>query len=177
VASDQRARSGKKQQWQNRRPQPLADLIGAALTPLCRRRGFATADLVTAWSDIVGERYADTTQAEKLIWPRNGEDDGDDYASATLVVRCEGPTALFLQHDAPQIIERINVFLGWAAIGRLKIIQRPLVHRAVTKPKPLRPLTADEERELAASLSGVDNPHLKAALERLGRAVQGTQPK
>ncbi len=164
-----------RKRW-DKRPRPLADLIGRALSPVCRRRGFATADLVTAWPEIVGEPYAETTQAEKLVWPRGMDDDGDDYAAATLVVRCEGPTALFLQHDAPRLIERINVFLGWAAVGRIKIVQRPLVHRPQAKKRSIRALTKSEEADLEAELTGIEAEPLKAALERLGRAVRGSEP-
>lgn len=168
-----------REAWKNRRNRratPLADLIGEALSPVCRRRGFATADLITAWADIVGDPYAETTQAEKLVWPRGTGDDPDDYAPATLVVRCDGPTALFLQHDAPRLIERINMFLGWSAVGRIKIIQRPLVRREMPKKRTFRPLTGEEERALAETVKDIRVEPLKAALERLGRAVRGDEP-
>ena len=76
-----------------RRPKtvPLADLIGEALEPVCRRRGFAAADLLINWPDVVGGRYAETTQPERLNWPRG---DDDEYAPAQLRVRCEGHAAL-----------------------------------------------------------------------------------
>lgn len=147
---------------------PLADLIGEALTPACRKRGFAAADLVMAWPDVVGARYAETTQPETLRWPRHDE---DDYAPATLVVRCEGHVALLFQHDIPQVLERINRFLGWRAVDRIRVVQRPLVHRDRPKPRSVAPLSKADEEALTIALSDIEAPRLRDALERLGRAA------
>lgn len=51
----------------------LADLVGKAMTPACRKRGFASVDIVAAWADIVGERYGARVQPDKLVWPRQPE--------------------------------------------------------------------------------------------------------
>ena len=151
---------------------PLADLIGGVLEPACRKRGFATADLISLWPDIVGERYGETTQPEALHWPRRRDGAGDAPPDpATLVVRCDGPSALFLQHELPQVIQRINMFFGWAAVGRIKIVQKPLTPRPQREIPRLRALDAGEEAELKDRLTGVEETPLRAALDRLGRAI------
>ncbi|MCW2308230.1 DUF721 domain-containing protein [Rhodobium gokarnense] len=152
------------------RAMPLAELIGGALAPACRKRGFAAADILTHWPDIVGVRYGAVTQPEKLSWPRHDE---DDYAPATLHLRCEGAAALLLQHELPQILERINGFLGWRAVDRVRIVQRPLARRDAPKTKAPGPLDANAEAALAESLEGIDDDALRAALDRLGRATLG----
>ncbi len=148
--------------------QPLADLIGEALTPACRKRGSAAADLPMTWPDVVGARYAETTQPETLRWPRHDE---DDYAPATLVVRCEGHVALLFQHDIPQVLERINRFLGWRAVDRIRVIQRPLVHRDKPKTPSIAPLSEEDEEALTIALTDIEAPRLREALQRLGRAA------
>ena len=45
---------------------------------------------------------------------------------ATLVLRVEGPAAIEIQHLAPVILERVNRFLGWRAVGRIALRQAPL---------------------------------------------------
>jgi len=148
----------------------IADLVGAALTPACRKRGFAAADVLTTWPDIVGARYAECTQPEKLVWPRHDE---DDYAPATLQVRCEGHVALLFQHDIPNVIDRINAFLGWRAVERIRIIQRPIVRRDPKRRVVDQPLSHEDEEALTIALDGIDTPRLRAALDRLGRATIG----
>lgn len=151
---------------------PLADIVGGALAPACRRRGFATVDLVAHWGDIIGPSYADCTAPERLSWPRRPAGVGDDeHDPALLTLRCSGGVALRLTHELPQVIERINMFFGYRCVGRIRIVQLP-VHRIERRrpPPPVR-LTVDEERKIAAAAAGIEDGALRAAVERLGRAV------
>ena len=60
----------------------VAELIGATLDPIARKRGLARAELISWWPDIVGEAYAGRTVPERIRWPRDG-------TAATLFVRCD----------------------------------------------------------------------------------------
>ncbi|MCC4244067.1 DUF721 domain-containing protein [Stappia indica] len=155
------------------RARPLADLIGKTLEPACRKRGFAAADLLSDWPEIVGERYAGRVQPIRLDWPRGsrGGEFDETPRPATLVVQTDGATALLLTHEMPQLVERINGFFGWAAVERIRILQRPVTDRRRQPPPKLRPLTGEEEAELHERLAPVEGTPLGAALERLGRAV------
>jgi hypothetical protein len=144
----------------------LGALVGAIIDPVTRRRGFATADLIAAWPEIAGGRWADCTRPEKITWPR-----AEDGGPAMLTVRVEGPQAVFLQHEATQIIERVNAFLGYGAIGRLRIVQAPITPLKATAAAATRALSASEEAELGARVAEVDGGPLRAALQRLGRGV------
>lgn len=151
----------------------LSELVGKAMTPACKKRGFASVDIIAAWGDIVGERYATRVQPDKLVWPRqpNLADPENPPQPATLVVHTDGATALMLSHESAQLIERINTFYGWAAIGRIKILQRPVTVKPASTRKALRPLTSSEEEELEEKLNGVENDRLRAALKKLGEQV------
>ena len=161
--------SGRRGRVQSR---PLADLIGKAMEPVFRKRGFASADLVASWPDIVGDRYGERVRPERLIWPRTPERDGSGVPEpATLVVNTDGATALMLTHDMPIVLERINAYFGWAAIGRIRIVQKP-VTVPVKKQRPaLRALTDDEQKKLDAKLDGLEHKGLRQALETLGKQV------
>ncbi|MCV0425967.1 MAG: DciA family protein [Roseibium sp.] len=152
---------------------PLADLVSKAMTPACRKRGFASVDIVASWADIVGERYGTRVQPDRLIWPRQPEltDPDAPPQPATLVVHTDGATALILSHDSGQVIERINMFYGWAAIGRIKILQKPVQVKQAVQRKELRTLTRSEEKKLDESLEGVQNERLREALKKLGAQV------
>lgn len=145
----------------------LGAAVGKALGPVTARRGFATADLIGAWDAVVGERYAGFTQPEKIAWPRGGETRG-----GVLTVRVDGARAVFLQHELPQFIERINAFLGYGAIAAVRLIQRPLprpTRRAAAAPTP----SAEDVAALEAQLQTVTDPDLKGSLRRLGLGVAG----
>ena len=74
--------------------QSIAELIGRIIDPLTKKRGFATADLVAAWPDIAGSRFAAVTRPAKIVWPRGEANDG---AAGVLTLHVEGPSAILVQ--------------------------------------------------------------------------------
>ena len=105
-------------------PRPLQELLHKTLGDAFAKQGFASTELVTRWPDIVGAEIAVHSQPEKIQWPRAA--DGGPPEPATLVLRVEGPTAVEIQHLSGVILERVNRFLGWQAVGRLRLKQAPL---------------------------------------------------
>ena len=84
-----------------------------------KAQGFASAEIIARWADIVGAEIAAHSEPMKINWPRAV---GDDAAEpATLVLRVEGPAALEIQHLSAVILERVNRFFGWQAIGRIAL--------------------------------------------------------
>jgi hypothetical protein len=143
------------------------------MTPACRKRGFASVDIIAAWADIVGERYGARVQPDRLIWPRRPDrtDPERPPEPATLVVHTDGATALLLSHETAQVIERINTFYGWNAVGRIKILQKPVQMKPAAPERRLRDLTRSEQDRLEQNLEGVQNERLRNALKKLGAQV------
>ncbi len=151
-----------------RSARPLADLLGPCLVAAFKRHGFASTEIVTHWADIVGAEIAAHSEPIKITWPRQRDTDAPE--PATLVLRCEGPAALEIQHLSDVIVERINRFLGWRAIERIALRQAPLTRR--DKRRVPAPPDATEARRIAESMTGVADERLRAALGRLGAAVK-----
>jgi hypothetical protein len=153
------------------KPRPirrLSELATGFLAETFAKQGFAATELVTRWADIVGGDIAAYAEPIKLQWRRAV--DGEPTEPATLVLRVEGPAAIEVQHQSNLILERVNRFFGWQAVGRIALRQAPLSAR----PKP-RPPVADaaEAERVAASLTAVADDDLRLALGRLGAAVKG----
>lgn len=144
----------------------LSDLVGRALEPAIARRGFATADLLANWPAIAGAALADFTAPEKILWPR---DRTEEFAPGVLVLKVDGPKAIFVQHEAGEIVDRLNAFFGYAAIGQIRIVQGPIGRRQAKVPE--RAGRTVDEPTLAAAVAPVESDALRAALERLGRQV------
>jgi hypothetical protein len=149
---------------------PLADLLVGVVGTAFRRQGFASMELVTHWEDIVGPEIADLCEPLKLQWSRTKEP--EDAEPATLVLRVEGPAALEIQHLSGIVIERVNRFFGWQAIGKLAFRQAPLARR--TKPKSQPTIDAAAAARIAQGLTGIGDDGLRAALGRLGAAIKRT---
>lgn len=152
---------------------PLAELIGATLDPICARRGFGSASLLSWWPDIVGPDYEKATFPESIHWPKRHDQRGADATTATLTVRVLPSQALFFQYEIPQVLERINQFLGYQAIGRVRIVQGEIKFPESEKQSQIRPLTDLESTDLDARLVDISESDLQSSLKRLGAAVLG----
>src|SRR5260370_40436727 len=99
-----------------------------------RRRGSAASELLTRWKEFVGTERAAHAEPVKLEWPR--EVNGEPGEPATLVLRVEGPVSIEIQHQSAVILERINRFFGWQAVGRITLRQAPLSRPKVKAAPP-----------------------------------------
>ena len=147
---------------------PLSVLLSDVFSDAYAKQGFAARELVTRWTEIAGADVARHSEPLKMQWPRPVE--GQPQEPATLVLRVEGPAALEIQHKSDVILERVNRFFGWHAVGRLALRQAPLSRR--DRPAPSRPLDAKAVEAEAKTLSAVEDDELRAALARLGAAIK-----
>lgn len=147
---------------------PLSALLGSAINDAFAKQGFASRELVTRWAEIVGANVAAHSEPLKIQWPRPVENQPTE--PATLVLRVEGPMALEIQHTSDVILERVNRFLGWKAVGRIALRQAPLSRRPA--PKPRRKPDAAEVARIEAGLTTVEDSDLRAALARLGASIK-----
>ena len=158
----------------DRNPVPVSDLATAILDPVLRRRAGISIGLVQSWEEIVGPRLAKSSRPEKIQWPRRMHDD-DPFEPAVLVIACEGAAALHLQHETGEIIGRVNAFLGFSAVGRIRIVQKPVMP-APSRQKPApRVLSPEEKSRLAKTVGKIEDDDLRASLERLGATIVGTR--
>lgn len=148
-------------------PPPAGRRLNKMLKQLDARYGQGPGALQARWREIVGDQIAARTEPIKLIRGTKG-------APGALELRVAGAGAALIQHQAPEIVERVNLFLGAGAINKLRIIQGPL-QNLVPKGLPARrsnpPLDAALEAELTEGLAQVPDSPLKEALLKLGRGV------
>jgi hypothetical protein len=141
----------------------LPKIAGKALG----RHGLAEAGLVADWTAIVGDRLAEATLPVRLAFPRGERRDG------TLSVRVQGSLALELQHLTPQLLERINGYLGYRGVERIKIERGPLPRAARHLAEPDAPGfdEAESEAAISSAVAGIGEAALRQSLARLGRAI------
>ena len=161
-----------------RRARPVSELLKPALADALKARGFAAADILTYWDDIVGERLAAASVPIEVQWPPRPKAAMPDAPPqpATLILKVDGAFAFEVEMAAAQIIQRINAVFGWRCIGRLKLRQGPVERRGAKTPPPLPELDAAGETDLAGRIAGIKDDGLRAALERLGRGVLSRKP-
>lgn len=157
-------------------PVPVSDLAAAVLDPVLRKRAGLSIGLVQSWEEIVGPRIAARSRPEKLQWPRRaGEDDA--FRPAVLVVACEGLAALHLQHETGEVIGRVNSFLGFNAVDRIRIVQKPVQSPQKPQRRVPRTISASERSDIEGKVRLIEDDKLRAALERLGASVVGSRKR
>jgi hypothetical protein len=144
------------------RAQAVADLVPSIGGQAFRRFGFTQSAVVSRWEEIVGARYARHSRPESLAFARGKKDGG------TLHVAVTGALAPMLRHVEPQVIERINRLLGYAAVARLVLRHADMI--VVPAPAPL-PVAADLSLQTRSTLRDIADPDLRASLESLALAL------
>ena len=144
--------------------------LGAIIPPISRklvgRKAMRLADLLDNWTDVVGAEFAKHTAPIRLI-------PGKDGKPGTLHVAISAGFAPIWQHAEPQLLARINDYLGQsAAIARVA-----LKHQS--RPPEFRPkrqkVGAAAKNDLAEKLSTIEDATLRDSLERLGLAILSRQ--
>jgi hypothetical protein len=151
-----------------RTARPLPDIAGTLLADSFRKQGFSSSELVLRWSAIVGHDVAEHAEPLKIQWQK--VPDGQPPQPGTLVLRVDGPAAIEIQHMSHVILQRVNRYFGFAAIGKIAIRQAPLRRAPV---RAVRRLDPQAVQNIAETLPGSVDPALKDALARLGAAIKG----
>ncbi|WP_222876816.1 DUF721 domain-containing protein [Terrihabitans soli] len=152
----------------------LAELTPGAMGDALAAQGFANGEILLRWPDIAGAELAERSEPIRLQWPRGAKSDKSERDPAVLHVQVESAFALELQMQSQVIIERINRYFGWRCVGSIKPKQGP-IGRKKPAPAVLKPLNPEDEARIAKLTSGVEDSRLAEALQRLGRAVTGSQ--
>jgi hypothetical protein len=154
------------------RPAPRASrALQDFIREMDQRFGRGAGALEPRWREIVGERLARVCRPQKLTRGRDGK-------GGVLELRVAGAAALLVQHQAEEILGKVNLFLGAGAVEKMRIAQGPVAPLPEATARPGRPkgpppLSAAEEAELKASVAAAPGP-LGDALAKLGRAVKTT---
>ena len=147
--------------------------------PVFEKFGFQRAALMADWDTIIGAPLCHFTAPEQIKW--NGSKSNQEAPElmetpnpATLVIRVEGPAALEVQHQAPQLMQRINDYFGARVVGDIRILQAPL-EKALAK-------AAVERFDLSKSVPDegfirTKDDQLTQALKRLWRGIQAKKGK
>ena len=161
--------TAKRTRPQRRPPPPMGRALNRTLKELDAKFGqeFRNRAGEAAWREVVGVEIAKRTEPVKLTRGRNG-------GPSSLEIRVAGPAAAIIQHQAHEILARVNLFLGADAVQKLRIVQGPLQRTyepAAKSRRRLPPLDAAAEAGLEKDLAAAPEGKLKAALRALGRGV------
>ena len=145
----------------------VADVLGGALDPVLKKRGFASRDIITHWAAMAPEPYDTVAIPDKLTWPR-GERSAE---GATLLLRCVPGHALAIAHEGPRIAAAVNRYFGFVLVGAVKLSAEPFTpgsgQQAQKADQPSQSVIA----KVGAQVADVTDDDLREALRTLGHAL------
>ncbi len=148
---------------------PIGVDIRKIVKPALGKKGFFEIDIIANWPELVGEKISAFATPLKLTFPR-----GKEAAAVLHISVAGGVFATELSHKKMALLEKINTFFGYSAVGDIKIIQDSFSPEkeakkapAAKEPKTRKPLSAEMEN----ILSEVGDDDLKSALKRLAEIV------
>lgn len=155
----------------------LSDLTSVAemTMPLAKqilgRRGFMQLELLSSWTSIVGENMAQYSLPQKLTFPKDSHSDG----CLTIMVPA-GAFATEIAQNEPRIIDKINVFFGYPAVQKIRILQNGTLQDYRLKKKPTNKMkktvvTDEEESYITEITKDIEQPELRKVVAELGRAI------
>ena len=97
----------------------LGEMIRKSTKKCYKKRPAAEQKLLLDWPLIVGDRWATISTPQKITGGRQG-------GIPTLHLLIDAPFALEAQHQEPVLLEKITRYLGYQAIQRISLIQRPV---------------------------------------------------
>jgi len=144
----------------------VGGLVQRLTSNIARGRGASIARLRVDWPAIVGDAIARSTEPEALIAGRSGKG-----ATRLLRLRVAGTAALEVQHLSHQLVERVNAYFGHRQIDGIRLVQGVVSRRPQAPSRQPPPLAPETAARLARQVAKVQDPKLRAALERLGARV------
>ena len=148
--------------------------VGTALSPLIKRsfgkRGFQNSAILTDWDMIVGKRLAKYSVAERILYKKAMRTQG------VLHIKVFGAMATEFDHQSNLIIEKINQYMGYKAVGSIKLHHTQEIPAKSDKPKKEKtaPQTTPDdfdEQGLRDAIEGLEEGALKEQIMRIGRHI------
>ncbi|MDE1151257.1 MAG: DciA family protein [Micavibrio sp.] len=153
------------------RPKPMSDLMPGLTKDIFGRKNLLFGKMVSQWASIAGPEMAAHALPQDLKFQRKAEKD-KEAAQAVLVLAVKPAYALEFSYQKGLLIERLNMFFGYAAIKDIKIIQNDSIMDKKAPPKvKTKPLTLQEQQKVDALVAGIQENDLQTALKNLGKAI------
>ncbi len=128
-------------------------------------------NLIIAWPNVMGTDFASKCSIEKIDFKK------DERGNATVTLAVQTYFATECQYQIPYLIDKINSYMGYQAVGSIKLKQ------IMTNPKSLknnplkqetlktRPLSEEDKSKINKPISSLENQALKETLQSFGEAI------
>lgn len=148
----------------------LRQIISKLTDPIYQQQGFIRSTIIMDWKLIVGSRFSQYCQPEKITFPFERKTGG------RLVLRTTSSFATGLQYEEPVIIEKINQYFGYGAVEKI-IIRHGPIDKGGANGLPRKKLDEKTAQEITQAVGSIENTNLRDALYNLGVGILTQEDK
>ena len=147
----------------------MSNFLAPFTKKMLGKKAFVEADVICNWKEIVGDEMASYSNPVRIDFKK-----GERTNGVLVVETCGGAFALELQLKTKFLLDKVNMFFGYLAVEKVRILQNPQKlsdKKQDIKKKEKKLVTTEEENYIKELSKGVCNSDLSSVLERLGKAV------
>ena len=152
---------------------PISDIIHPITNKAFKKKGFLQGEIISKWSQIVGEDLAKKTQPKRIRFASHSS----SAITTKLIIQVAIGYAPIIQHQQKEILDKVNTYFGYLAIGKLQLIQAPLMIENETIKVTKVNLTKKERQRLDNSIKNIQSYDLSEALKDLGKQLINDKKK
>ena len=139
---------------------PLSSTLPSEIKKILKKNGFNLSSIVDNWTKIVGNEISNKCYPINIKTQANSKD-------INLILNVLHGKEIDIEYNKKNIIDKINTYFGYGAVGRIQIVQGPVPEQQPPDKGPA-PIPEGARRKLDQRLAFVSDPDLKAALSALG---------
>lgn len=141
-------------------------LLKDILKPVLKNYSPVMLILKRNWINIIGEKYYEFCESEKVFFNRDKKNDG------ILYITCyNNIISFYIENNKPFITEKINSIFGYRLIKDLRLIQRPKIINTSLKMFSNKQLDEKDKKFIKDTLNCVEDNILKDSLNNLGKSI------
>ena len=139
-------------------------LVRDIVKPITKNYSPVLLILTRNWENIIGEKYADFCEVEKVSFQKNKKNDGTIYIKAFNNV-----ISFYIENNKEFILEKINAIFGYSLISKIFIKQTPKIIKQYQQ--NTKKISDNDKQFLISITQNLEENELKDSLNKLGEMI------
>lgn len=139
-------------------------LVRNIVKPITKNYSPVLLILTRNWENIIGEKYADFCEVEKVSFQKNKKNDG------TICIKAfNNIISFYIENNKEFILEKINAIFGYSLISKIFIKQTPKIVKQYQQ--NTKKISDNDKQFLADITQNLKESELKESLNKLGEMI------
>lgn len=139
-------------------------LVRNIVKPITKNYSPVLLILTRNWENIIGEKYAEFCEVEKVSFQKNKKNDGIIYIKAFNNV-----ISFYIENNKEFILEKINAIFGYSLISKIVIKQTPKIVKQYQQ--NTKKISDNDKQFLTEITQNLEESDLKESLNKLGEMI------